>query len=186
MLAAADESMRQVNGGVYVIAAGVLVKERADEIRTELRALLRPRQERFHWRNEGEAERLAMLKRIVELELFAYAYIHRPPTPRRQDRARAQCLKGLLWDLHQDHIGELVIETRQRRNDRKDRILILQAQEAGIASPDLRYRHARPKEEPLLWLPDAVAGAVSSDEVEATNYVGALGDIVVCRRQVDP
>jgi len=29
-----------------------------------------------------------------------------------------------------------------------------------MAAPDLIYRHGRPKEEPLLWLPDAVAGTV--------------------------
>ena len=34
------------------------------------------------------------------------------------------------------------------------------AQRDRVAPTDLVYRHDRPKEEPLLWLPDAIVGAV--------------------------
>lgn len=46
------------------------------------------------------------------------------------------------------------------RDERKDRREIMGAQRAGVASPSLTYCHARPKDEPLLWLPDALAGAI--------------------------
>lgn len=54
----------------------------------------------------------------------------------------------------------MVIESRQERNDRKDRREILRAQEGGVAARELIYRHGRPKAEPLLWLPGAIAGTV--------------------------
>lgn len=56
--------------------------------------------------------------------------------------------------------NRLVIKSRQEHNDRKDRREILGAQRAGVAEPDLVYRHGQPKLEPPLWLPDAIAGAI--------------------------
>jgi hypothetical protein len=53
-----------------------------------------------------------------------------------------------------------VSESRQEHNDRKDRREVLSAQQTGVASKGLIYRHGRPQEEPMLWVADAIVGAV--------------------------
>lgn len=82
------------------------------------------------------------------------------PSPRKSEQARVRCLWNLLSHLRGRDVRTVVLESRQEHNDRKDRRGILAAQRAGVATPGLVYRHGRPKEEPLLWLPDAVLGAV--------------------------
>lgn len=166
--------MVQTPAGLYVVAA-VIVEERQEEARAQARAVLPPKQVRFHWRDEGGARRLAMLGCIVGLGASARGYVHRMADVRRQDRSRALCFKRLLWDLGQAGVGELVIESRREPNDRKDRQTIIWAQKAHIASQALDYRHGLPKEEPLLWFADALAGALRSDEVEGTSYLEEEG-----------
>lgn len=61
-----------------------------------------------------------------------------------------------MKDLEREGVAKLIIESRGVQ-DRDDRGTILDAQRAGLVSHDLRYDFAG-KEEPLLWLADAVAG----------------------------
>ncbi|MFE9745207.1 hypothetical protein ACFYOT_09905 [Saccharothrix saharensis] len=42
------------------------------------------------------------------------------PAPRRQERARAACLKRLVGELHAYGVGELLIESRTNELDRRD------------------------------------------------------------------
>jgi hypothetical protein len=145
-----DEAMRQSGEGLYLVPAAVVVEERADGARYELRKLLLPRQVRFHWRDEGEPRRLQMLELIGGLRPRCHAYVHQPTGRTRQVRARALCLHALLWDLKEAALDRLVIESQQDHNDRKDRQTIIRAQRAGIAPETLRYSFEGPKDEPML------------------------------------
>ena len=71
---------------------------------------------------------------------------------------------------------ELVIEGRQERNDHADRNVLAQAQREGDVPWTLSYGHRTPLEEPLMWLSDALAGAVFSRVRGDTRYVEALGN----------
>ena len=83
-----------------------------------------------------------------------------------------------MWDLRELDVDELVIESRDERNDRKDRRLIIAAQKACTAPPGLTYRFSRPQAEPGLWLPDAIAGAVSASLANDAPYLDLLGGTV--------
>jgi len=96
-------------------------------------------------------------------------------------------LKALLWDAGRLGVDDLVLESRQEHNDQKDRQTIMWAQKAGWASADLRYGFARPRDEPLLWVADAMAGAVSADLAEESDsYLKALQPRQILVTEVDP
>lgn len=187
MHAFVDESIRQgANDGLYVVAAAVVGPEDLeDDARRAARAVVRPRQRRFHWRNEGEAQRLAMLGALCSLGVTVRAY-EAEVSARRLVRARALCIERLLWDLRELEVDRLVFETRQERNDAKDRRAILRAQKAQVAPKDLGYAFQAAEAEPLLWLADAAAGAVAaalSGQTDAYVKVlaGALTVVAVGR-----
>ncbi|MGH9069231.1 MAG: hypothetical protein ACRD0J_17345 [Acidimicrobiales bacterium] len=177
MIAVVDESMRSGAGSLYLVAT-VMVPERptqVQEIQEVIRSIPVPGQHRFHWRPDSESQRLAMLALIAELGLVARAYVLQPVVTHRQDRARALCVNRLLWDLGELGVDQVVFESREEHNDRKDRLTVLRAQKATRAPDQLRYVFRRPNEEPLLWLADAMAGAVSArfgDDDE--HYLQAL------------
>ena len=72
----------------------------------------------------------------------------------------------------------VVIESRQERNDRKDR-QVLAALAAMDFDADFRYTHELPQNEPLLWVADALAGAVSADLAgRDREYAARLAGVV--------
>jgi hypothetical protein len=155
-----DESVREAAPGLYVLASVAVPPDRADDVRAALRSGLRHRRPRFHWRDEEDSDRQAMAKTAGELQLASLVAVSTPMDPKRPERARRVCLTRLLWELEQRDVFDVVFESRQNR-DRDDRAHIVRAQKAGHCSRSLRYDFALPLQEPLLWLPDLVAGAVA-------------------------
>lgn len=162
MIAYMDESIRRTPGGFYLLALAVVVTDDLDSARHNVRSVLRPRQPRFHWRNESDTSRAAMLAQLaMNSPKLILGYAGRP-LPGRQARARALCLERATWDLHSHAIPHLVIESREQRNDNRDAATIERARRAGKASPTLTYAFERPGNEPLLWLADAACGAIAA------------------------
>lgn len=70
-------------------------------------------------------------------------------------------LATLAGRLVHGGVDELAIESRGHRDIEDDRVL-LDCRRDGVIAPDLLWRHDRPHDEPLLWLPDALAGVLGS------------------------
>jgi len=172
-----DESMRLGGDGLYVVAAVVVVRD-LDGARRAARTVLVKRQPRFHWRNESEHRRVRMLDAMRAVDADCRVFVRQSIAPRRQTGARALCVNGLLWDLWQSGIDDLVIESRGEHGDAADRRTILAAQRAKRASPALAYRFSRAIEEPILWMADALAGAVTAEMTDGAAYLERLPGIV--------
>lgn len=181
MIAFVDESLRQRPDGLCVLAA-VVAPNDIDEGRDAVRSVLLPGQLRFHWKDENEGQRRRMLKAIEDMGVRSLVYVCRPVSMRRQARARALCVNALVWDLWTHEVDEVVFESRENHNDAKDRQTIIQAKKAKRAAESLIYRFERPDAEPLLWLPDAVAGAVSAAEAQEHRYLDLLRERITTRR----
>lgn len=170
-----DESMRQTADGLYVVAAAVVMSE-PDSARQAARSVMLPRRRRFHWVGEEDRDRHRMLDVMTDLELPVLgSYLRCRLEPGRdQDRPRALCLTRLLWDIWHAGVGELVIESRGKTGDQKDRRSVIGAQQGGWASSDLVYEFRRPRAEPLLWFADAAAGALATTIAGERDYLVRL------------
>lgn len=159
-----DESYRRApdGRGYYLMAAVVVPDVHQAAIVSELRAMLPKGQRRWHFTAENDASRAKFVSRVAELqslEVVAVAVAQETPDERKSEQARTRCLWGLLAALDERGVQSLVLEHRQEHLDRRDRREIENVKRAGFIV-GTAYRHDRPMEEPLLWLPDALAGAV--------------------------
>jgi hypothetical protein len=154
-----DESFYRGSPGCYVLAAVLVPDEQADPWRDGLCELFTSgtRRRRFHFRAETPGDRLRMLEYIRECGPRVIVVSAGMVSNKKQDRARGLCLTRLTWELQQMGVGQLVIETRGGM-DQKDRQILVAAQKSGCADRRLRYSFGQPSSEPLLWLPDAIAG----------------------------
>lgn len=86
-------------------------------------------------------------------------------------------MTALLTNLDREGVPQVVIERREDRGlNRADRRTIQHARTAGLISEALSYRFEAPKVEPLLWVPDAIAGAVGMHLADkAHDYFDRLG-----------
>lgn len=153
MHAFVDESYRNR----YVLACVVVAPENLRATRAELRRMLLPGQRRLHFHHESPRRRRELLGRLAKLDVTARVYELRA----RERTARPALLALLVNDLDSLGVTQLVFESRQGL-DHLDRQVIAAAQRQGHAPATMSYEHKLPHEEPLLWLPDAVAWAVGA------------------------
>lgn len=155
VIAFVDESVKEAGVGTYVVGCVITPHTECGELRKELVA-----GGRFHFRKAGIKRQVAMLEKIASRRLACSAYVYRGLYPIGQEGGRGFCFDRLLLDLQQWGVGELVIESRGRERDSWDNTTILGARHRGQAPEPLTYCWQRNDADPLLWMADAVAGAV--------------------------
>ena len=171
-----DESQR----ARYTICAAVISPDDLRAARRGLRGLLLPRQGRLHFVNESPQRRRVLLDAMRELPVRTRLYI----STEKEPIARQQAMEALLVDLLALGGQRLVIECREASQDERERRLMATAVQSGAAPADLSYSHLRARDEPLLWVADAVAwayGAGPQWRPRADSLIDHVQNVDKCR-----
>lgn len=78
-------------------------------------------------------------------------------------------------------VHDLLLESRSVDQDKADKAHIVSLQNAGL-DRRVRINHARGGEEPLLWIADAVLGAINAQRAGETGYYEALSSTFLINR----
>lgn len=158
----ADESFQEDSaGGFYVVAAAVFAEEVEPAAREELIALRgSKRGGKLHWNDLNTQQRHNVSKKIVELEGFHVVVVGTPVPPKRQERARAKCLRQLVFELHSYGVVHLLMEARSQQLNLRDVRTVAVARQELAKGSEFQIGHIAGHDEPLLWAADVVAGAV--------------------------
>lgn len=146
-----DESQR----ARYMIGAAVISPGDLRTARRGLRGMLLPRQGRLHFVKESQQRRRFLLDAMRDLPVRTRLYT----SAEKESIARQRAMEALLVDMLALGGQRLVIERREASQDERERRLIATAVQRGAAPADLSYVHCRARDEPLLWVSDAVAWA---------------------------
>ncbi len=143
-----DESHRS---GKYLISAVVTLESRQPQLRADLRRLILPGQQRVHFVNESDRRKKHILDVAAECSVKNEMWT---ATGFKQNAARIAIFEAMIPLLVRDGVDRFIVESGGAQ-DKKDRaVLAGTLRTHGLSAA---YRHARPQEEPLLWLPDALA-----------------------------
>lgn len=155
-----DESLRAIpqRAGYYVLAAAVMPRSACTELRAEVAALARSPGHRFHWRLEDAPDRRKAVDLIAGLDMLHLVVVGTRLDPRRQERGRRLCLARLLQELDGAGVGQVWLEARSPILNRRDIDAVDGFRSQRLIDHALRVDHLYPSNEPLLWVPDAVAG----------------------------
>ena len=176
-----DESIIVGRDGVpdtYTLAAAVADPSECDDIRDRLRSLTVGRSERLHWAHESPKRRDAIATLIAAVDIAAVVVVGSPMVGAKQERARRCCLEHLLYELGRAGVSDVWLESRSSAPDRRDIRLVDSARSKGLVPGTLQVGFGRPKLEPMLWGPDAVAGAVTADLLGEPRWLLALSEIL--------
>lgn len=142
-----DESIRSHGLGApaYLLGASVVDTDDLEVTRDVLRAL-RPTHGKLHWHDLDRARRDHVSRVLATVPARHLVVVCAPIALRRQERARAHCLRRLLWELDQDGIAQLTLEARPPELMRRDVRLVdgLRAQRA--VSTTFRVEHELPSD----------------------------------------
>ena len=163
---------------MYLLAAVLASPSTCDETREVLRSLKQKGQRKLHWQSESAPRRRKITSVIAELAACASVVIGMPVARTNPERARRKCLEALLLHLDGAGVTQVWLENRQAALNKRDAQTVLYMRGARMISRALRLDFAHPSDEPMLWLPDAVAGAVGLARRGVHEYRQTLGAMV--------
>jgi hypothetical protein len=137
----------------YTMVATVLAESELVLARRMMRTLLKSGQSRIHFKNESPQRRREILSSISSLKHSNF--VATSQLPKNMD-ARNECLARLISALHKQKVKRVILESDDSivRSERKF------LRELVTRQPELQaltYEHLHPRQEPCLWIPDAVA-----------------------------
>jgi hypothetical protein len=164
--------------GRYTLAAVVADTSECDVMRDRLRSLTLRRGGRLHWKAESLKRRNLIASTVADFDIAALVVSASPVARSKQERARRQCLERLLYELDQLGVSTAHVESRGTFRDRYDAQLMDVARDKGIVPNGVRLGFMRPVQEPMLWLADAVAGAVTASHLGSPEWLIAMSEVV--------
>ncbi|MER6974726.1 hypothetical protein ABT304_26960 [Nocardioides sp. NPDC000445] len=178
-----DESIH-VSAGFYMIAAAIADVAQIESHRDFVRAIAPSPRRRIHWREEEDKDRLRIAEAFGQLDLAHTVVVASPIDPRKQERARRKCFERLLPELAGIGVTHAWLETRTTVLNGRDRAMVAAMRGSGALTGSLRVEFGDPEIEPLLWIPDVIAGALGAARRGLPRYRDALAiaidEIEVC------
>lgn len=165
--------------GTYLLVVASVVPEELAALCKEMRGHLRPGQRSVHFSKEANGSKTAFLRAIEASSITAVVY--RAPIRRDEMAAREACLRAVARAARHSGARMIVID----RDDSvivHDRRWLFQELGGDESSAEVRYEHRHRHEDPLLWVPDAVAWCWHRGGIWPGRLQGTVSDVI----DVDP
>ncbi len=133
---------------------------------------------KLHWYHETPKRRRWIVDTLAELAALHLVVVRAGLPGERSEKRRRKCLEKLLYELHRAGVGHVSVEARQQKQNGRDRDLLAALRARRQLPAILRMDHVDGPAEPLLWAPDAVAGAVVADRCGTPEYLKEIGHLV--------
>lgn len=186
LVAYGDESsvLRSPESQEYLICATILECAQFEQLRDQLLPLLLPGQIKLHWTDESAPRRRSIVKTISEIESIQVIVTNSSERSKKTERYRRKCLERLYYELVELKVCHLTLESRQEAQNQKDIKHLAPLQSSGVYR-GLRISHARGGDDPLLWIPDVVLGALNASKQGNPEYWDLLKGNVLsfCRAE---
>lgn len=165
-----DESMRFTpDQSFYLLAAVLANPDECEPARAALRPFKPKGEPKLHWHSEGDPRRRKITAAVAGCAIEAVVIVGTPVDKKKQERARTQCLEQLLWNLDTLNVSHVWIENRTKTLNQRDTTTVDRLRGRRIITNRIRLDFAYPSTEPMLWIPDVVAGAIGSKQCGETD-----------------
>lgn len=183
LVAYIDESSayRPPNRQEYMICAAIIDSQDLEQVREELRPLLLPGQVKLHWTDERNSRRRKIVETLSGIDSMQVIITHQSEISKRTERHRRKCLEQMYFELSEMHVHNVTLESRQEAQNKRDLAHIVALQGQG-QSVNIRLQHVRGGDDPILWVPDAVLGALNSVHLGEEQYWEKLYGKVLLNR----
>ncbi|MFF1830269.1 hypothetical protein [Paenarthrobacter sp. NPDC058040] len=142
-------------------------------MRDDLRAILTGGP-KLHWRDMDNRTKKLSIDLLGSLDAAHIVVVAAPLEPRRQERARAKCMERLFSELGTLGVSSVFLESRTPSLNARDMRLVDKLRGRRVMPQTLRVEIRLPSEEPMLWIPDQVLGAIGDAEAGEAKWLGAF------------
>lgn len=158
----------------YILTAAICDSRALTAARQVIAALRAKGERKLHWRDEGGKRRQEIVEAIAGVPLQHIVVVRDGMPGERPERRRRHCLERLLYELDQLGVGTVTFESRGPRDDKRDRDMLDALRARRAVSAGLRIEHVAGPREALLWVADAVCGAVVQFRTGDRTYLETI------------
>jgi hypothetical protein len=173
-------SSAQRDPGTYVLGAILIDDSDLDFARRHAQKLRLPAETKVHWYTSSDANREKISNVITSLPVRAIVVVRLSLESERVERRRRKGLEYLLSILTAEGCEKLVLESRGKKDDERDRDLADALRSQRRLGTALKLEHASGPNEPMLWLADALCGATVAERLgnpQWWNIIRKVGTI---------
>lgn len=138
----------------YIVVAAQIATASLASVRRDVRNLRMKGQSRIHFTKESDRRRRLILSELVRSGVQSHVYVS---SAKRDGLAREECLSALIADVTRLGATQIVLERDDSVVKFDRQILFRELAARGLGGAAVQYRHERSRDEPLLWIPDAIA-----------------------------
>jgi hypothetical protein len=131
-------------------------------------------QHKVHWHNESDKRRRQITEFIALLPLEHMVIIRNGHPDDRPERRRRHAMECLLYELDQADVRQIAFEARDSRNDNRDREMLNAIRSRRVVSLDLRISHVGGRDDPMLWVADALCGVTVKQRTGDKTYLESI------------
>jgi hypothetical protein len=158
----------------YILAATICFTADLSSVREEVTGLRLKGQRKVHWRDESDKRRRTITECIALLPLEHVVVVRAGHPDDRQERRRRHAMERLLHELDQADVKEITFESRDSRNDKRDREMLDALRARKTVSLDLRVSHVGGRDDAMLWVADALCGATVKQRTGDATYLETI------------
>lgn len=163
-----DETL--IGDTTYILAAAIADQEAAPALR-KVMVPLAGTAPKLHWRDLKPPDKLKVITAIAGCAEVEHLVVVRTAAPDRRERPRRKTMVRMLYELNALGVRHVIAESRGRGDDQRDRNLLNTVMRAQhLVDPRLRFDHAVGPSDPVLWISDAVCGAVREQQLGRKTY----------------
>lgn len=172
-----SRSNHELDPNTYLIAAAICFQEHVDDARALMAGLKKKAERKIHWRDDDDKRHLEMTQAIAGMEAVEHVVVvrSRPEDPAdTSERRRRKCLERILFELTSMEVGHAILESRGPADDKRDMDMLGHLRRTRALPGKIYLDHTPGPLDPLLWVPDAVCGAVSESRWGEEIYLREL------------
>lgn len=173
-----SESNQRLDPNTYLLAAAILHDDHAADARHLVSALRPSGHTKLHWHGESHQSRKAITATIAQIPALHVVVVRAGRTGESSERRRRKCFERLAYEFDVRDVAHIIAEARERKTNARELTYFNQLRSSGIAKTSMRLDHVPGPLEPLLWIPDAVAGAVTAARSGQPQYFDDLAGLI--------
>lgn len=163
------------SGRAFILSATVWLCTDLDDRRAALRSMKPRGQDKLHWNEAVAVVQDAVVAHIAQLEVVHLVAVRRDTRAERPERSRRIAIARLVHELQNYfEVERMVFESRGRADNQRDLDLLGKLRAQKYLLGPLRFDHVAGPKEPLLWVPDALAGVIVDYEAGHSRHLSSI------------
>ena len=164
-----DESIRMAGDPPFYMLGVCSLKNACEADLNALATIMPPGAKKLHWRDMSQGLQRQSLALLANIDCFDLVVVASPLDGKKQERARRKCLEALLPLLEERGVARVVLESRGSASDKLD-INYIKYAKGSRTIRTINVGHASGANEPRLWIPDQIIGAMGDYITQTGNW----------------